>query len=121
MEILKLKTTLSYTLIAFMFLSCNSNNNCELWKEDRLEENCELIVEIPPKPNSVYFKVSGKSLDGKMEDCQCDVESRWWASFSDKIEKGDTIIKKKGTLTFTIRKKDTILKFNWECKGKIYN
>jgi hypothetical protein len=103
-------------ICSFSLISCNSNNNCKLWKQDRLEEHCELIVEIPPKPNSVYFNAKGKSFDSKMKDCECDVESRWWATFSDKIEKGDTIIKKKGELTFTIRKKDTILKFNWECK-----
>lgn len=103
-------------ICSFSLISCNSNNNCKLWKQDRLEEHCELIVEIPPKPNSVYFNAKGKSFDSKMKDCECDVESRWWSTFSDKIEKGDTIIKKKGELTFTIRKKDTILKFNWECK-----
>lgn len=111
-----------YILICSLFLtSCNMQIDCEkLENQYRENEYCELIVEIPPKPNSVYFKAKGKSFDTKMKDCECNVESRWWATFSDKIEKGDTIVKKKGELTFTIHKKDTILKFNWECEGKIY-
>lgn len=114
---------ISYFILIYSFflISCNLKTDCEtLEYQYRENEYCELIVEIPPEPNSVYFKVSGKSLDAKMEDCKCDVESRWWATFSNKIEKGDTIIKKKGELTFTILKKDTVLKFNWECDGKIY-
>ncbi len=40
--------------------------------------------------------------------------------YSHLISKGDTIIKKKGELIFSIHKKDTIYNFNWECDGKIY-
>ena len=109
-------------ICSFFLISCNLKTDCEILENQyRENEYCELIVEIPPKANSVYFKTKGKSFDAKKEDCECDVESRWWATFRDKIEKGDTIIKKKGELTFTIRKKDTILKFNWECEGQIYN
>lgn len=115
-----MKINNSYIVIFSFFLTgCNLKTDCKsLESHYRENEYCELIVEIPPKPNSVYFKVKGKRLDSKLENC--DVESRWWATFSDKIEKGDTIIKKKGELIFTIRKKDTVLTFNWECDDVTY-
>lgn len=114
---------IKYYVVFFSFLlaSCNLKTDCKkLENHYRENEYCELIVEIPPNPNSVYFEVKGRSFDLKIENCECYVESRWWATFSDKIEKGDTIIKKKGELTFTIRKKDTVLTFNWDCDGVTY-
>jgi len=44
----------------------------------------------------------------------------WWYLYRDQIERGDTIIKRNGELTFNIHKKDTILTYNWECEGKVY-
>lgn len=79
-----------------------------------------MIVEVPPKPSSVYFEAIGRTIEeGKL--CKCKEESRWWATFSDQIERGDTIIKKKDELVFYIHKKDTVLSFNWKCGGKVYN
>ncbi|MBS7252449.1 hypothetical protein [Flavobacterium branchiicola] len=93
--------------------------DCGFFEKIRKEENCIMIVDIPPTPSSVYFNVEGKNLD-KTKECKCEVESRWWAIFSEKIKKGDTIIKRKGELVFEIRKKDTIFKFRWECKDGLY-
>lgn len=107
--------------ILLTFLACNIKTDCKsLEPHYRFKESCSMIVEFPPKPSSVYFEATGKNLvDGK--PCKCKEESRWWATFSDQIKKGDTIIKRKGELIFYIHKKDTILKYNWECNGKIYN
>ncbi len=85
----------------------------------RNEEECSMIVEIPPKPASVYFEAFGKNIENG-KPCICKEESRWWATISDQIKKGDTIIKRKGELLFEIRKKDTILKFKWKCENGIY-
>lgn len=103
-----------------MFISCNIKADCNAFEEHyRNDEYCSIIVEIPPKPSSVYFKTIGRSLkDGK--PCKCEEESRWWATFSDQIKKGDTIIKKKGELIFYIHKRNKTIKINWECEGKIY-
>jgi hypothetical protein len=105
-------------LIFFNLISCNPKVDCQSFEVERRKEECNLIVEITPTPSSVYFKAKGKNLDGK--ECECNEESRWWATFSNNIEKGDTIIKKKGELTFSIHKKDTMLIYNWECEGKKY-
>jgi hypothetical protein len=108
-----------FLLFMIMLFSCDFRTDCKALEEHyRNDEECSMIVEIPPKPSSVFFKAIGKTLDNKK--CVCEEESRWWAIFSDKIEKGDTIIKRKGELVFEIHKKDTILVYNWECEGKKY-
>jgi hypothetical protein len=107
-----------FALLFSSLISCNLKTDCKAFEIERRNEECNLIVVVAPKPSSVYFNAKGKSLDGK--PCECKEESRWWATFSDKIEKGDTIIKKKGELIFTIRKHDTVLTYNWECEGKKY-
>ena len=43
------------------------------------------------------------------------------SQYKNEIEIGDTIIKRKGELTFNIHKKDTIISHEWECEGKTYN
>jgi len=108
-----------FILIIFQF-SCTFKPDCNLLEDSyRNEEECSMIVDVPPRPSSVYFKTFGRTItDGK--PCKCKEESRWWATFSDQIEKGDTIVKKKGELVFSIHKKDTVLNFNWECEGKVY-
>src|SRR5690606_34679677 len=54
------------------------------------------------------------------EDCVCDDGTRALGNYADILEKGDTIIKRKGELTFSIHKRDTIIVVKWECEGKIY-
>ena len=105
--------------LLFLVFSCDYKTDCSFFEKIRREENCVIIVDIPPRAGSVYFNTKGRSLDNSKE-CNCDVESRWWAIFSEKIKKGDTIIKRKGELIFEIRKKDTILKYKWECKNGLY-
>jgi hypothetical protein len=90
---------------------------------DKLEiatksEECLIVVEVPPA-RSAWFKVEGYN-PYTHKPCECKSVNRWWSQFSEQIEKGDTIIKKKGELTFNIHKKDTIITHYWECKGKVY-
>ncbi len=65
------------------------------------------------------------AMDGRNpftnEKCNCNEENRWWAIFRSQIDIGDTIIKRKGELTFNIHKRDTIISHEWECDGKTYN
>jgi len=108
-----------YFGLIFTLVSCNFKTDCMAFITERKNESCSMIVDIPPKPSSVYFNVIGRNLENG-KTCECEEESRWWATFSDQIQKGDTIIKKKGELVFYIHKKDTVLTFNWECEGKVY-
>lgn len=83
-----------------------------------MNDECTIVVQTPPK-NSVWFKVEGYNPITKKHS-ECKNSNRWWSLYITEIEKGDTIIKKKGELSFNIHKKDTIITHYWECKGKIY-
>lgn len=92
--------------------------DCEALKKEHSRQECIIVVEEPPK-QSVWFKVKGYHPKTG-EKCECESSNRWWSQYSEEIEKGDTIIKKKGELVFSIFKKDTIIHHHWECKGKKY-
>jgi len=104
--------------LSFLLASC-LNSDCELLSKEARNRECLLIFEVLPSLYSYKLDAKGKHLITK-EDCVCSDADRWWGQYKDYLEKGDTIIKRKGELVFYIHKKDTILQFNWECKGKIY-
>ncbi|MDR6545639.1 hypothetical protein J2810_001687 [Chryseobacterium rhizosphaerae] len=73
------------------------------------EEECILVVEIPPSSyTSEMFRAKGYNPLTK-KSCECNHHNRWWSSYKDEIEAGDTIVKKKGELIFSIHKKDSII------------
>ncbi|WP_428070431.1 hypothetical protein [Chryseobacterium gambrini] len=73
------------------------------------EEQCILVVETPPSSyTSEMFKTKGYNPITK-KPCECNHYNRWWSSYKNEIEVGDTIVKKKGELVFSIHKKDSII------------
>jgi hypothetical protein len=109
-------------LVFLVSLLCSScmNIDCSKLAESYRVDKCLIIVKNIPDNKSVYnFEILGKSLSTKKDTLYVE-ENRWFCTYYKNIEKGDTIIKRKGELTFNIHKKDTILTFNWECEGKIY-
>lgn len=106
-------------LFSILIVSCEKID-CDKLSQIKKEYECLLIVEKFKDTNSVHnFEVIGVSLKTN-KDTLYKQENRWFCSYYKYIEKGDTIIKRKGELTFNIHKKDTILRFNWECEGKNY-
>ena len=93
--------------------------DCEKSAKLARSQECLLIFKELPIFSSYKLDAKGKHLITK-KDCTCSDENRWWAKYGNYLEKGDTIIKKKNELIFSIHKKDTILIFNWECEGKVY-
>nr|WP_315030547.1 hypothetical protein [uncultured Chryseobacterium sp.] len=77
------------------------------------EEECILVVETPPSSyTSEMFKAKGYNPLTK-KPCECNHSNRWWSSYKEEIEVGDTIVKKKGELIFSIHKKDTIINHSY--------
>lgn len=77
------------------------------------EEECILVVETPPSSyTSEMFKAKGYDPLTK-KSCECNHYNRWWSSYKDEIEGGDTIVKKKGELIFSIHKKDSIINHSY--------
>ena len=112
---------MKYILIlisALLITSCLGD--CDTTAEMYQESECLIIVKKVPNPKSLHrFKIIG--LDpGTLKEFTYAEENRWFCSFYSKIESGDTIIKRKGQLSFNIHKKDTTLIFNYECNGKTY-
>lgn len=107
-------------LVLLVLLSSCGNIDCiELSKIYR-NYKCHLIVKNLNDSSSIHnFDVTGISLKSK-KDTLYKQENRWFCTYYAYIEKGDTIIKNEGELTFNVHKKDTILSFDWECEGKIY-
>lgn len=106
-------------LFSVLIISCEKID-CEKLSQIKREYECLLIVGNINDSTSVYnFDVNGISLKTN-KDTLYKQENRWFCSYYKQIEKGDTIIKRRGELIFNIHKKDTILSFNWECEGKKY-
>jgi hypothetical protein len=109
-------------IIACMCLfSCGPTYDCDASAEDLKRDECLLIVHKIPSNTDSRFNYKGIHPIAKNEcNCNSSRSDRWWVKYKEYIEIGDTIIKRKGELIFSIHKKDSILNFNFDCNGKIY-
>ena len=115
-----MKNRILTLLIFFLLNSCRDMKiNCEESAKEIRKTECLLIFESLPVFGQRYLNPKGKHLVTNKE-CECKDNSGWWSVYENYLEKGDTIIKRKGELIFSIHKKDTILNFNWECEGVMF-
>ncbi|MFG4002094.1 hypothetical protein [Flavobacterium aquidurense] len=119
-----MKNTKKYTILLFSYtylFSCGPTYDCDASAEDLKGDECLLIVHKIPSNTDDRFDYKGINPITKKDcDCNSSRSDRWWVKYKDHIEIGDTIIKKKGELIFSIHKKDTVMSFNFECDGKVY-
>ena len=108
MSILKLFSGL---ILCLFIISCT---NCKRDTETALEDECNLVVIIPPSKYPNLFKTKGYDPISKEEKFYED-GNRWLDFYKKEIEEGDTIVKKKGELIFYIHKEDTIIAHEWVC------
>lgn len=109
-----------YVILVLVITSCNNLKlDCEAAASADRKTECLLIFESLPVFGQRSLNPKGKNLITN-ENCECLDDGAWWSQYKDYLSKGDTIIKRKGQLIFSIHKKDTVLNFNWECEGKIY-
>ena len=108
-------------LLFFIVTACKPFGDCELVGKEMKNDECLLVVEKIPGIRDNRFDYKGiNPITKKKCDCDSQISDMWWAKYKEHIEIGDTIIKKKGELIFSIHKKDTVLNFDWECDGKLY-
>lgn len=93
-----------------MLISCSKDQD-QKYAKILANEECNLVIEVPPT-NSVWFQAEGYNPNTKKKMI-CKTNNRWWNMFADEIEIGDTIVKKKGSLLFSIHKNDTIINHKW--------
>ena len=108
MSILKLFSGL---ILCFLIISCV---DCERSRNYILDDECNLVVIIPPSKYPNLFKIKGYDPISKEEKFYED-GNRWLDFYKKEIEEGDTIVKKKGELIFYIHKEDTIIAHEWVC------
>ena len=107
-------------IFIFLFVFFQSCSDCDSYTQIIAEEECDLVVEVPPSQYSELFKTKGYDPTTK-ETKFSESANRWWNQYKKEINKGDTIVKKKGELVFYIHKKDTVIAHEWVCydgKGK---
>ena len=105
------KSRIICALLLLMLLSSCSKNDDQKYAQILADEECNLVIEVPPG-NSVWFKAEGYNPVTKKKEI-CKTHNRWWNMFADEIDVGDTIVKKKGELIFSIHKNDTIIRKKW--------
>jgi len=114
-----MKITYKILLVTFVSTLISCKADCDWNANVYRSEECLIIVDELSPATTTTMSIKGISIvDGKYTVSS--ENHRWWYLYRDQIERGDTIIKRKGELTFNIHKKDTILTYNWECEGKIY-
>lgn len=106
-------------LCFFVLMGCHSKSDCDELESLNREQECIAIVTELPIYANVFLSNGINPITNKK--CDCIETDRWWRNYIDEIEIGDTIIKKKGELSFNIHKKDRVITHYWECKGKTYN
>lgn len=109
-------------VISFLLLiySCNQKPNCEAFLRIDRDSECLMIVESRDWGTSGNLAMDGRNPYTN-EKCDCNEQNRWCANYRNEINIGDTIIKRKGELTFNIHKSDTIISHEWECDGKTFH
>lgn len=100
-------------LLTIICVSCGKMIDCKEKTQSISNERCELVVSSSPTAYS-SFKVVGYDPIAKNKKT-CETSNRWWDLYVNEISVGDTIVKKKGSLIFSIHKKDTIINHMYKC------
>jgi hypothetical protein len=102
-------------LIAYLLISCNEIT-CRERIQRLVNRECNIVVgEIRSPGRSISLK-GYKPNSGELS-YYSDHGETWYVYFDNKIALGDTVVKNKGELIFSIHKKDTVLVFPFECEG----
>ncbi len=119
----KLITKLKLRLIFFTIILSSCSNfreaTCEEAADSVRSDSCNIVVS-EHSTNEYKFYLEGINPQTKNKAYFKKINYTWAYWFIDKIEKGDTIIKKTGELKFYIHKKQKILVFPFECNGAYY-
>lgn len=108
-----------FILCIIVILSCDKVSSCAELAEGRRDDYCDIIVD-DFSTNEYRFYLKGKNaLTGEINTFRR-INYLWGSRFIDQIEKGDTVVKKKGELIFYIHKRDSVLTFPFKCAGEIF-
>ena len=100
-----------FIIFIFIFSSCKEET-CESARNRENEYYFNIISPSSYKDNFIqgpYFEITGINPETKDNNFFKD-DARWISAYSDSIEKGDTLYKKKGEDFFLIKKKNSLIK-----------
>ena len=100
-------------LLLILVNSCKKDDS-NAFKQIIANEECNIVVEKPPG-NTGWFEVEGYDPITQ-EPKVCKTSNRWWNLYYKEIAVGDTIVKRKGELTFNIHSRDTIITYTYNYK-----
>ncbi len=107
MIVLKRKSFCLILILFPFFVSC-LKGDCQEGRRQTMALECLQIFEKLPDFDTYKMNSIGVHLITR-ESCICSDETRWLTNYSKFLQKGDTIIKRKGEMSFSIHKKDTLI------------
>ncbi|KOP39228.1 hypothetical protein DBB36_02110 [Flavobacterium sp. WLB] len=103
--------------LSFLIFNSCLKADCESLFEKRKNDDFLIVVQEIPNTGGYRFNIKGiNPTTGK----KIEYKNDGWSEYNNLISIGDTIIKRKGEVLFSIHKKDTILSLSWQCEGKTY-
>jgi hypothetical protein len=105
--------------ISGIALSCIREATCDEAAESYRKQFVNIIVDRNSN-NAYSMRLDGRDTKSGRRIAFIRQNFTWAQDFIKEISIGDTVVKHKGELKFNIHKKDTVLVFPFECKGKIY-
>ncbi|MBO9616844.1 MAG: hypothetical protein J7619_29430 [Dyadobacter sp.] len=105
-------------LLTIFFLSGCYQITCRELKERLRDRECNIVASYTPNGGRDFYlkghdPVTGRRLFYRDQEA-------WYIEFEHKISPGDTVVKIKGELRFSIHKKEGVLVFPFECTEPLY-
>ena len=107
------------SFIISILLSCRTEEGCK--KIENIIKNDSYNIILSEKPEkfsgngSWFYETKGRDLRSSKDTVIQLKNFRWYESFYYLWDKGDTLIKEKGSLITEIHKKDTVYYMQWDC------
>lgn len=93
-------------LIIFHIISCDQD--CNKYRDLFIENECNVILSKDYTDNQPEFMIVKGINPNTKEKCKCQDNVKNWYFYNGYMEKGDTLVKRKGNDFYKIHKKDTI-------------
>lgn len=104
-----------------IFYSCMHEESCERGKKYLKAHVAYIVLDSKPKRKFEDYALIGKDLHTG-RDTTIRLYGRWYTTMGSIWESGDTVIKNKGELFITVRKKDNnVYVSEWTCEDIYLN
>ncbi|WP_460943965.1 hypothetical protein [Spirosoma daeguense] len=106
-----------FLVLILLALNVSCGRDCESEADTYRPKKCTIKI-ASRKFSGQWFQIEGTNVENGNRTMYAHT-GNWYQLFEKHIEIGDTVIKQPNELVFSIHKKDTVLVFPFECKGRI--